>query len=112
MHTTDSGLKYEDKREGEGQTAKAGDTVDVHYRGWLDDGTTFDTSRQAGRGPFSFTIGAGRVIRGWEEGVAGMQVGGIRELEIPAELGYGARAIGPIPANSTLHFEVELLLIK
>ncbi len=112
METLDSGLKFRDTEIGQGEDAKIGDTVVVHYRGWLDSGQTFDTSRQPGRDPFSFTIGAGRVIRGWDEGVVGMKPGGTRELEIPAALGYGARAIGPIPPNSTLHFEIELLEVR
>ncbi|MEI6914068.1 MAG: FKBP-type peptidyl-prolyl cis-trans isomerase [Armatimonadota bacterium] len=111
MPTTISGVLYEDKQAGEGPAVQSGDEVAVHYSGWLDDGTQFDTSKQPGRGPFSFKVGAGRVIQGWEEGVVGMQKGSIRELTIPADMGYGARAIGPIPANSTLHFEIELIEI-
>jgi FKBP-type peptidyl-prolyl cis-trans isomerase len=87
-------------------------TVDVHYTGWLLDGTKFDSSVDRGK-PFSFHLGAGEVIRGWDEGVAGMKVGGKRKLRIPAELGYGARgAGGVIPGNATLIFDVELLGVK
>lgn len=112
--TTPSGLDYEDKIEGTGQTAKAGDYVSVHYTGWLrnDDGTQgskFDSSRDRNE-PFQFKLGAGHVIRGWDEGVEGMKVGGQRRLTIPASLGYGARgAGGVIPPNATLIFDVELL---
>jgi FKBP-type peptidyl-prolyl cis-trans isomerase len=109
--TTPSGLKYVDTQVGEGQEAKAGQTVNVHYTGWLVNGTKFDSS--VGRGPFSFKLGAGQVIRGWDEGVAGMKIGGKRKLTIPPDLGYGARgAGGVIPANATLIFDVELLGVK
>ncbi len=100
--------KIEDVTVGEGQEAKAGDVVTVHYDGSLLDGTPFDSSRKRGE-PFNFTLGAGRVIKGWDLGVAGMKVGGTRKLTIPPEEGYGARGIGPIPPNATLHFVVELL---
>ena len=107
--TTDSGLKYEDSVEGEGAEAAAGQMVSVHYTGWLENGTKFDSSKDRNE-PFKFALGAGQVIRGWDEGVQGMKVGGSRKLTIPAELGYGARgAGGVIPANATLIFEVELL---
>ncbi len=115
--TTDSGLKYEDLKEGEGDAAKAGDVVQVHYTGWLTtDGTTkgkkFDSSVDRGE-PFKFKLGNGDVIKGWDEGVAGMKVGGKRRLVIPSALGYGKRGAGSdIPPNSTLLFEVELLKIK
>lgn len=108
---TESGLMYKDKKVGKGTAAKPGDTVSVHYKGWLDNGTVFDTSRKPERGPFGFTLGAGQVIRGWDEGVAGMKPGGVRELIIPPDLGYGERGMGQIPPNSTLHFDVELLKI-
>jgi FKBP-type peptidyl-prolyl cis-trans isomerase FkpA len=112
MPTTPSGLTYEDLKEGTGAAAKAGDTVDVHYTGWLTNGTKFDSSLDRGQ-PFSFALGAGRVIKGWDEGVAGMKVGGKRKLTIPPALGYGARGAGRvIPPNAELIFEVELLKIK
>jgi FKBP-type peptidyl-prolyl cis-trans isomerase len=109
---TTSGLQYNDDTEGTGATAKAGDTVEVHYTGKLADGKKFDSSKDRGR-PFSFRLGAGQVIKGWDEGVAGMKVGGTRTLVIPSELGYGARgAAGVIPPDAELHFVVELLNIK
>ncbi len=109
--TTSSGLLYEDIREGEGAVAAAGQRVSVHYTGWLTNGTKFDSSKDR-NDPFDFPLGGGRVIRGWDEGVAGMKVGGVRKLTIPAELGYGSRgAGGVIPPNATLVFEVELLEI-
>ena len=111
MITTTSGLQYEELAEGTGRAAAAGDTVAVHYTGWLKDGKKFDSSVDRGQ-PFSFKLGAGRVIKGWDEGVAGMKVGGKRKLIIPAALGYGARgAPGAIPPNAELTFEVELLKI-
>ena len=111
--TTKSGLKYEDVKVGDGAEAKAGDTVEVHYTGWLaKDGKKFDSSLDR-KEAFSFKLGAGMVIKGWDEGVAGMKVGGKRKLLIPADLGYGARgAGGVIPPNADLVFEVELLKIK
>ena len=108
MTTTPSGLQYRDDAVGEGQEAKRGYRVSVHYTGTLQDGKKFDSSRDRGQ-PFEFALGAGMVIRGWDEGVAGMKIGGRRRLVIPPELGYGARAIGSIPPNSTLLFDVELL---
>ena len=108
---TDSGLKYEDLVDGEGAGAAAGSTVRVHYTGWLTDGTKFDSSLDR-NDPFSFPLGGGRVIRGWDEGVQGMRIGGKRKLTIPPQLGYGAAgAGGVIPPNATLVFEVELLEI-
>ena len=115
--TTDSGLQYDDTVIGEGAEAKAGQHVTVHYTGWLrnDDGTQgakFDSSKDR-NDPFQFSLGAGQVIKGWDEGVQGMKIGGQRRLTIPASLGYGARgAGGVIPPNATLIFDVELLAIK
>ena len=112
--TTASGLRYEDHVAGDGPVVNAGMTVSVHYTGWLDagdgqKGTKFDSSVDRGQ-PFTFPIGAGRVIRGWDEGVAGMKVGGKRTLYIPANLGYGARGAGrAIPPNAALVFDVEVL---
>jgi FKBP-type peptidyl-prolyl cis-trans isomerase FkpA len=107
--TTASGLQYEDITVGSGATATAGKMVSVHYTGWLTNGSKFDSSKDRNE-PFEFHLGAGEVIRGWDEGVQGMQVGGVRKLTIPASLGYGARgAGGVIPPNATLVFEVELL---
>ncbi len=107
--TTPSGLIIEDLVVGSGDPAAAGTTVTVHYTGWLTNGSKFDSSLDR-RDPFRFRLGAGQVIRGWDEGVAGMLVGGKRKLTIPPELGYGSRgAGGVIPPNATLVFEVELL---
>lgn len=105
-------LQVKTLKTGEGEVAKTGDRVSVHYSGWLMDGKKFDSSLDRNK-PFEFEIGAGRVIRGWEQGVAGMHVGEKRELIIPPELAYGKREVGGglIPANSTLRFEVELLAI-
>jgi FKBP-type peptidyl-prolyl cis-trans isomerase len=97
---------------GTGAEAKAGDKVTVNYVGMLTNGQVFDASANHGTQGFSFTLGAGQVIKGWDQGVAGMKVGGKRELVIPASLGYGAQAMGPIPANSTLVFQVELLDVQ
>ena len=107
--TTPSGLKYIDEIIGTGTTPKGGDKVKVHYTGTLEDGTKFDSSHDRDK-PFSFPLGLGRVIKGWDEGIATMQVGGKRKLIIPAELGYGERGAGKIiPPGATLHFDVELL---
>ena len=104
-------LVIEELAIGDGDEAVAGKTVDVHYTGWLTNGTKFDSSKDR-KQPFSFPLGAGRVIKGWDQGVAGMKVGGKRKLTIPPELGYGARgAGGVIPPNATLVFEVELLKV-
>jgi peptidylprolyl isomerase len=108
MTTTASGLQYRDDTVGTGAEARAGQQVSVHYTGTLTDGKKFDSSRDRGQ-PFGFGLGAGQVIRGWDEGVAGMKVGGRRTLVSPPELGYGQRPVGPIPAGSTLVFDVELL---
>jgi FKBP-type peptidyl-prolyl cis-trans isomerase len=110
-HTTTSGLQYWDIVQGTGSHAVAGMQVSVNYTGWLQNGKQFDSS--IGRGPFSFTLGAGRVIKGWDEGVVGMRVGGKRQLRIPPELAYGSRgAPGAIPPYATLTFDVELLGVR
>lgn len=108
---TASGLQYWDIRVGTGETAKSGDHVKVHYTGWLTTGKKFDSS--IGGAPFDFTIGAGDVIKGWDEGVAGMKVGGKRQLRIPPDLAYGAQGYsGVIPANATLIFDIQLVATK
>lgn len=110
--TTNTGLQYIDMVVGAGEEAKAGMKVTVHYTGWLTNGSKFDSSVDRGQ-PFKFTLGNREVIRGWDEGVAGMKVGGKRKLIIPSELGYGARgAGGAIPPNATLVFDVELLGVQ
>ncbi len=110
--TAPSGLQYIDIQEGTGPSPVAGKIVVVHYTGTLEDGKKFDSSVDRGE-PFQFPIGKGVVIKGWDEGVMSMKVGGKRKLIIPADLGYGSRAIpGVIPANSTLHFDVELIAIQ
>ncbi len=104
-----SGLEIEDQIVGEGDEATAGQTVEVHYTGWLTDGTKFDSSHDRNQ-TFSFKLGGGQVIAGWDQGVAGMKIGGSRKLTIPADLGYGERgAGGVIPPNATLVFKVELI---
>ncbi len=113
FQTLPSGLQYDDTTPGTGAAAQSGAQVKVHYTGWLwkdgAAGAKFDSSKDRGQ-PFSFALGAGQVIRGWDEGVEGMKVGGTRQLLIPPEMGYGARgAGGVIPPNATLLFEVELL---
>ncbi len=115
MITTPSGLQYEDTSVGSGEEARAGRPVQVHYTGWLFNdgvqGAKFDSSKDRGQ-PFEFPLGAGMVIKGWDEGVQGMKVGGTRRLVIPPQLGYGARgAGGVIPPNATLLFEVDLLAV-
>jgi peptidylprolyl isomerase len=110
--TTKSGLKYVEHKVGDGKEAKAGDTVEVHYTGTLTSGKKFDSSRDRGK-PFSFPLGKGKVIKGWDEGVAGMKEGGKRKLIIPPELAYGKDGIEDvIPPNATLIFEVELVKVK
>lgn len=109
--STVQGLEVYDEQVGTGTEATSGKTVTVHYVGYLANGTKFDSSIDR-KEPFPFTLGAGQVIKGWDLGVAGMKVGGIRRLVISPELAYGNRAIGPIPANSTLVFEVQLLDVK
>jgi len=109
---TASGLIYWDTRVGNGEVAKEGSRVRVHYTGWLTTGKKFDSSVDRGK-PFDFTIGNGEVIKGWEEGVAGMRVGGKRQLRIPPDLGYGADGYPPdIPANATLIFDIQLLGVQ
>ena len=109
---SNSGLQYTEVKEGTGATPKEGQVVIVHYTGTLPDGTKFDSSRDRGD-PFKFTLGKGQVIKGWDEGIATMKVGGQRKLVIPPELGYGAQgAGGVIPPNATLHFDVELIGIE
>ena len=112
MTKTPSGLRYQDVTPGQGAEATADRTVSVHYTGWLPNGEKFDSSRDRDQ-PFSFTLGAGQVIAGWDEGVAGMKVGGRRKLVIPADLGYGTAGAPPdIPPGATLVFDVELLGVR
>jgi FKBP-type peptidyl-prolyl cis-trans isomerase len=112
MTKTPSGLRYQDLTPGQGAEATADRTVSVHYTGWLPNGEKFDSSRDRDQ-PFSFTLGAGQVIAGWDEGVAGMKVGGRRKLVIPADLGYGTAGAPPaIPPGATLVFDVELLDVR
>ena len=105
-------LVIKDEAVGKGPAAKSGDQVTVNYTGWLTDGTKFDSSKDPGRTPFPFTVGAGQVIAGWDQGVAGMKVGGTRKLTIPSDLAYGPQGRDSIPPNATLVFEVELLKIN
>jgi FKBP-type peptidyl-prolyl cis-trans isomerase len=109
--TTASGLGIVEMQQGEGELASPGQQVTVHYTGWLTDGRKFDSSRDRGE-PFTFNLGARQVIAGWDEGVAGMKVGGRRRLVIPPDLGYGSRGVGPIPPGATLLFNVELLGVR
>ena len=110
--TTETGLQIEEIKVGDGETAASGQFVSVHYTGWLTDGSKFDSSKDRDE-PFEFSLGQRMVIAGWDEGVQGMRVGGVRKLTIPPQLGYGARgAGGVIPPNATLVFEVELLDIN
>jgi peptidylprolyl isomerase len=111
MEHRESGLYVQDVQPGTGDEASLGRRVTVNYTGWLPNGTQFDSSRNAGRTPFSFTPGQHTVIQGWEEGIPGMKVGGVRKLVLPSNLGYGAQGNGPIPGNSVLIFDVELLSI-
>lgn len=106
MTKSSSGLYVQELAAGAGSPAAKGDSISMHYTGWLPDGKKFDSSRDRGK-PYSFVLGRGEVIRGWDEGVEGMMVGGRRKLVIPASLGYGERGTGPIPANATLVFDVE-----
>ena len=113
MQLQPSGLYIRDLQDGTGDPTVAGDIMVVHYSGWINDGTLFDSSRNPGREPFTVTVGAGGVIAGWEEGLLGMRVGGIRQLVIPPQLAYGVQSPSPlIPAGSVLIFEVELLEVN
>jgi FKBP-type peptidyl-prolyl cis-trans isomerase FkpA len=109
--TTADGLKYGDISPGSGAQAAARQSITMQYTGWLQDGTSFDSSRKSGTPPFVFTLGTGAVIKGWDEGIVGMHLGGVRRLVIPPALGYGAGGQGPIPANATLTFDVQLICI-
>ncbi len=111
IKTMANGLKIEDVKVGTGEVAVKGALITVHYVGTLMNGKKFDSSRDRGE-PFQFPLGQGMVIQGWEQGFEGMKVGGVRKLTIPPELGYGSQDVGPIPANSTLQFEVELLGVR
>ena len=108
MSKTSSGVYYKDLLVGDGAEVTAGATITVHYEGWLHNGTKFDSSRDRGE---PATFGLNQVIRGWQDGVPGMKVGGIRKLVIPSQLGYGSQKAGSIPANSTLVFDIELLSV-
>ncbi|MDC0234768.1 FKBP-type peptidyl-prolyl cis-trans isomerase [Candidatus Marinimicrobia bacterium] len=108
----DGELTIEDIVVGEGTEAVKHSIVTVNYTGWLEDGSKFDSSLNPGREPFRFTVGAGQVIQGWDQGIPGMKIGGKRKLTIPPSMGYGNRANGAIPANSVLIFEVDLLVVE
>ena len=110
--TMSNGLVIEDIKIGECQEVEKFNIVTVNYTGLLEEGTKFDSSLNPGRTPFRFTVGAGQVIQGWDQGLIGMKIGGKRKLTIPPELGYGRRDNGPIPANSTIIFEIDLLGIE
>ena len=110
--TMNNGLVIEDIKIGDGQEVEKFNIVTVNYTGLLEDGTKFDSSLNPGRSPFRFTVGAGQVIKGWDDGLIGMKVGGKRKLTIPPSMGYGNRNMGAIPANSTLIFEIDLLSIE
>ena len=111
VQTFENGLQIQDITIGTGPEVKSGDTISIHYKGTLQDGTKFDSSYDRGQ-PFETQIGVGKVIQGWDEGVIGMKAGGKRTLTIPPDLGYGAQQVGNIPPNSTLLFEVELIAVK
>jgi|TARA_B100000745_G_C20043304_1_gene355618 FKBP-type peptidyl-prolyl cis-trans isomerase len=108
----DGELIIEDLKVGEGTAVAQYNIVTVNYTGWLTDGTKFDSSLNPGRTPFRFTVGGGQVIKGWDEGLIGMKVGGKRKLTIPPNMGYGSQDMGVIPSNSTLVFEIDLLIIE
>jgi peptidylprolyl isomerase len=112
MQTLPGGLQIADVQVGTGAEAKAGDHISVAYTGMLTDGTVFDATSKHGGTPIDIDLGAGQVIKGWDQGIVGMKEGGKRRLVIPASLGYGAQAVGPIPANSTLVFDVELVKVQ
>jgi FKBP-type peptidyl-prolyl cis-trans isomerase len=112
VFVTPSGLKFEDLKVGAGEEAEAGKIVEVHYVGWLEDGTRFDSSRDRAL-PFTFRLGAGDALKGWDEGLVGMKVGGKRKLIIPPDLGFGNQAVGSVvPPNSVLFYEFELLAVR
>jgi FKBP-type peptidyl-prolyl cis-trans isomerase len=112
VFVTPSGLKFEDLKIGAGEEAEAGKIVEVHYVGWLEDGTRFDSSRDRAL-PFTFRLGAGDALKGWDEGLVGMKVGGKRKLIIPPDLGFGNQAVGSVvPPNSVLFYEFELLAVR
>jgi FKBP-type peptidyl-prolyl cis-trans isomerase FkpA len=109
---TPSGVRYVDLQIGQGEEAQLGKIIEVHYVGWLEDGTKFDSSRDREH-PFTFRLGAGDAIKGWDEGLLGMKVGGKRKLTIPPELGFGKQGIGSVvPPNAVLHYELELLAVR